>query len=207
MKIIVRASLIVLLLSAFVWAAQDVVSAVHGTITKLDSGAKTMVVKTADGVEHTFKFLGSTAVHGVKAMGTGTKDAFHGLTEGSEVVAHYTAKGAEETAVEVDKVGKDGMKGVEGTVTHVDRGAKTIWRSRPRTARKKHLSCPITQSRMRARASEKEPRKAPRLRSTTRKTPARKSRTSSRNSNSLKSASRESRLGKMMARPFYQSHS
>ncbi len=126
MKIIVRASLIVLLLSAFVWAAQDVVSAVHGTITKLDSGAKTMVVKTADGVEHTFKFLGSTAVHGVKAMGTGTKDAFHGLTEGSEVVAHYTAKGAEETAVEVDKVGKDGMKGVEGTVTHVDRGAKTL---------------------------------------------------------------------------------
>lgn len=126
MKSIVRASLTVLLLSAFVWAAQDVVSAVHGTITKLDSGAKTMVVKTGDGVEHTFKFLGSTTVHGVKAMGTGTKDAFHGLTEGSEVVAHYTAKGAEETAVEVDKVGKDGMKAVDGTVTHVDRGAKTL---------------------------------------------------------------------------------
>jgi len=126
MKSIVRASLIVLLLSAFVSAAQDVVSAVHGTISKLDSGAKTVVIKTADGTEQTFKFIGTTTVHGVNAVGMGAKDAFHGLTEGSEVVAHYTVKGTEKTAVEVDKVGKDGMKGVEGTVTNVDRGAKTL---------------------------------------------------------------------------------
>jgi hypothetical protein len=130
LKGIVRASLLLLLLSAFSWAAEDVVTAVHGTITKLDSGTKTAVVKTADGTEHTIKFVDKTTVHGVKAgadaTATGAKDSFHGLKEGTEVVAHYTAKGTEKTAVEVDKVGKDGIKSVDGTVTHIDRGAKTV---------------------------------------------------------------------------------
>ena len=126
MKNILRASLTLLLLGAFQLAAQDVVSAVHGTITKLDSAAKTGVVKTKDGTEHTIKFVDKTTVHGVDATATGGKGAFHGLTEGSEVVAHYTTKGTEETAVEVDKVGKDGIKAVDGTVTHIDRGAKTL---------------------------------------------------------------------------------
>jgi hypothetical protein len=126
MKSILRASLALLLLGAFQLAAQDVVSAVHGTITKLDSTAKTAVVKTKDGTEHTVKFVDKTTVHGVDATAAGSKDVFHGLTEGSEVVAHYTTKGTEETAVEVDKVGKDGIKAVDGTVTHIDRGAKTI---------------------------------------------------------------------------------
>ena len=126
MKNIVRASLAFLLLGAFHLAAQDVVSAVHGTITKLDSAAKTSVVKTKDGTEHTIKFVDKTTVHGVEATATGSKDAFHGLTEGTEVVAHYTVKGTEKTAVEVDKVGKDGIKSVDGTVTHIDRGAKTL---------------------------------------------------------------------------------
>jgi hypothetical protein len=103
-----------------------VVSAVHGTISKLDSATKTIVVKTADGTEHTIKFIGTTTVHGAKATAMGAKDAFHGLTEGTEVVAHYTAKGTEKTAVEVDKVGKDGVKAVDGTVTHIDRGTKTL---------------------------------------------------------------------------------
>ncbi len=126
MKNIVRTLLAFLLLGAFSLAAQDVVSAVHGTITKLDSAAKTGVVKTKDGTENTVKFVDKTSVHGVEATATGGKDAFHGLTEGTEVVAHYTAKGTENTAVEVDKVGKDGIKSVDGTVTHIDRGAKTL---------------------------------------------------------------------------------
>src|SRR5580692_9509441 len=126
MKSILRASLALLFLGAFHLAAQDVVSAVHGTITKLDSAAKTTVVKTKDGAEHTIKFVDKTTVHGVDATAAGGKDAFHGLTEGTEVVAHYTAKGTDKTAVEVDKVGKDGIKAVDGTVTHIDRGAKTL---------------------------------------------------------------------------------
>jgi len=127
---IVRASLVILLLSAFSWAAQAVVTAVHGTITKLDSTTKTMVVKTGDGTEHTIKFVDKTTVHGAKATvhetAAGTKDTFHGLKEGSDVVAHFTAKGGDKTAVEVDDIGKDGIKSVDGTVTHIDRAGKTI---------------------------------------------------------------------------------
>ena len=107
-------------------AADDVVSAVHGTITKLDSATKTMVVKTKDGTEHSIHIVGKTAIHGVDATGAGAKDAFHGLKEGSEVVAHYTVKGTDKTAVEVDHVGKDGMKVVDGTVTRVGEAGKVV---------------------------------------------------------------------------------
>ena len=130
MKNAVRAFLALLLLSALAWAAQDVVSAVHGTVKKLDSGTKTMVITTKDGSEHTIKFVDRTTVHGAKATvhdtAAGTEDTFHGLKEGTEVVAHYTEKGTDKTAVEVDDVGKDGVKAVDGTVTHIDRATKTL---------------------------------------------------------------------------------
>jgi hypothetical protein len=107
-------------------ADEDVVTAVHGTVTKVDAGAKTVAVKTADGTEHTFHFVDETTVHGVHAADAGAKDSFHGIKEGSEVVVHSTKKGTEETAVEVDKVGKDGMHAVAGTVTHVSEDGKTV---------------------------------------------------------------------------------
>jgi hypothetical protein len=130
MRNIIRAVLVLLALSVLGWAADDVVSAVHGTITKLDSGTKTVVVKTKDGTENTVKFVDKTTVHGVEAGANGTamvaQDTFHGLKEGTEVVAHYTVKGTEKTAVEVDKVGKDGIKSVDGAITHIDRASKTV---------------------------------------------------------------------------------
>jgi hypothetical protein len=98
----------------------------EGTITKIDHAAKTAVVKTKDGAEHTFHFVGRTTVHGAEATAAGAKDAFHGVKEGSEVVVHYTAKAGKETADEVDHIGKDGLKVGEGTVSHIDRGAKTL---------------------------------------------------------------------------------
>jgi arginine repressor len=122
-------SLRLLAVLLFAWgmcAAQDVVHAVHGTVTKVDSASKTVVVKTADGTEHTIKFADKTVVDGVDVTADAAKGSFHGLKEGSEVVAHYTVKGTEKTAVEVDKVGKDGMKATEGTVTEIDRGAKVV---------------------------------------------------------------------------------
>ncbi len=103
--------------------AADVVTAVHGTVTKVDSAAKTIVVKTKDGTEHTLHFVAKTTVSGTDAA---AKDTFKGVKVGSEVVAHYTVKGTDKTAVEVDKVGKDGLKSSEGTVSEIDRGAKTI---------------------------------------------------------------------------------
>lgn len=122
LRLLVIASLFLL----SVRADEDVVTAVHGTITKVDAASKTIAVKTKDGTEHTLRFADKTTVHGAHAAATGAKDSFHGLTEGSEVVAHYTAKGSEETAVEVDKVGKDGMHAVAGTVTHVSEDGKTV---------------------------------------------------------------------------------
>jgi hypothetical protein len=97
-----------------------------GEIVKLDTAAKTVFVKAADGTEHTLRFLKRTAVHGAEGTAAGTKDAFHGLKEGSQVAVHYTAKGTDEAAQEIDNIGKDGLKASDVTVVHIDRGAKTL---------------------------------------------------------------------------------
>jgi hypothetical protein len=108
------------------YAADVAVSALHGTIKKVDSAGKTVVVATADGTEKTLHVGKETAVHGVDAADKGAKDSWNGLKDGTEVVAHYTKKGSEDSAVEIDKVGKDGLKATEGTVKEVDRGGKKI---------------------------------------------------------------------------------
>ena len=115
--------LVPLVLASSLCFAVDVVTAVHGTVTKVDSAAKTIVVKTKEGTEQTVHFVGKTTVHGAEA---GAKDTFKGVKEGLDVVAHYITKGAEKTAVEIDAVGKDGLKVTEGAVSEIDRGTKTI---------------------------------------------------------------------------------
>lgn len=97
-----------------------------GVVLRVDAGAKTVVVKAADGTEHAIHFVGRTAVHGSEAVAGGAKDAFHGLKEGSEVAVHYTAKGTVETADEIDNIGKEGLKVTEGTITRIDRSGKTL---------------------------------------------------------------------------------
>ncbi len=97
-----------------------------GVVLKLDYATKTAVVKTADGTEHAFHFVGRTTVHGLRDTAAGGRDAFHGLKEGTLVAVHYTGEGAEDTADEVDNIGKDGLKSAEVTVVHIDRGARTI---------------------------------------------------------------------------------
>jgi tetrahydrodipicolinate N-succinyltransferase len=104
-------------------AADDVATAIHGVITKADSASRTIVVKTKEGTEHTFHFVDKTVVHGTEA---GAKDSFKGLKEGSEVAVHYTVKGSEKTASEVDNIGKDGIKAVDGTVEKVGDDGKTV---------------------------------------------------------------------------------
>jgi hypothetical protein len=125
-KFFVRVLMIICLAAFCTRADDDVVTAVHGTVTKVDSAAKTIALKTKDGTEHTVHFVDTTAVHGGEATAEGSKDAWHGVKEGSEVVVHYTEKGGEKTAVEVDRVGKGGVKVVEGTVTKVGEGGKTV---------------------------------------------------------------------------------
>jgi len=113
-------------LVSFVFAVEDVVTATHGTITKIDAAAKTIAVKTVDGTEHVFYWAKGTSVHGAKVADLAAKDSWHGLKEGSEVVAHSTKRGTKETAVEIDKVGDTGFKRTEGTVKRIDRGGKRL---------------------------------------------------------------------------------
>jgi hypothetical protein len=118
-----------MMLMAVCWSALAIEQR-HGILVgvalRLDAAAKTVVVKLADGTQHTLHFVKRTSVHAVQEAAAAAKDAFHGLKEGSEVAVHYTAKGVEETAEEIDNVGKGGLKVTEGTVTHIDRGAKTL---------------------------------------------------------------------------------
>ncbi|MGC1371744.1 MAG: hypothetical protein WA824_06360 [Candidatus Sulfotelmatobacter sp.] len=126
----IRFAVLLLLLVSLALAADDVVTATHGTITKIDKTTKTIVVKTDDGTEHSFHWAKDTSVDGVHATDAAadaaTKDSWHGLKEGSEVVAHSTKRGTEDTAVEIDKVGDNGLQKTEGTVKEIDRSGKKL---------------------------------------------------------------------------------
>jgi hypothetical protein len=106
--------------------AIEPVSATEGAVEKVDRVAKTVLVKAADGTEHTFHLVDRTVVHGAQATHRGADAAARDLRKGSEVVVHSTKKGTEETAEEIDHVGKDGLKASDGAVTHFDRAARTM---------------------------------------------------------------------------------
>lgn len=117
---------LVLFLASLASATGDAVSAIHGTITTLDARTKTVIVETADETEHSMRLLDKTAIYGFHADKETEKDSFHGLKEGTEVVVHYSEKGGKATALEIDQVGKDGLKGTEGFVSNLDRAGKTL---------------------------------------------------------------------------------
>src|SRR5665213_2865403 len=126
MNRVLRSGVVLALFACTAFAAEDVVSAVEGSVKAIDKAAKTVAVKTADGTVYTVHFVGRTMEHGAEATAHGAKDAFLSMTEGDEVVVHYTEKGAVKTAQEVDHIGKEGLKMSEGAVKSVDRGAKTV---------------------------------------------------------------------------------
>src|SRR6266576_2696713 len=68
---------------------------ITGTVEKVDSGAKTIAVKTADGTIETVKFTEKTTVHGLK---NATKGGDLAGKEGSHVIVHTVGEGAEKTA-------------------------------------------------------------------------------------------------------------
>jgi hypothetical protein len=107
------------MLTMGICVAQDLVNIIHGMIKEVDSTTKTIVVKTADGTEHTIKVTDAATVKG-------TKDGFNGLKEGTQIVARTTGKGADETALEIGKISKDGFKTTSGTVEKFDKDTKTI---------------------------------------------------------------------------------
>ena len=97
--------------------------ATEGTIQETDEAAHKILVKTADGIERLFHLGARSAVHGGDAAGDETMRA---LKKGTRVVVHYTADGENLTAEEVDRLGDEGLKQIEGKVTAVNRGARTI---------------------------------------------------------------------------------
>jgi len=108
------------------FAAKEKVSAIKGTITKIDRSTKTAAVRLADGTEHTVHFMGRTTVHGVVKGSGYSDDAFHGLREGSSVVVHYTTNGTGDTAEEVGHLGNEGLQMAEGAVLRIDRRGKAM---------------------------------------------------------------------------------
>ena len=96
--------------------AEDVVHAVSGVVKSIDRGAKTVVVKTADGTEQTIKWTDKTTVKGVdatgKAVAAGSVDTYDGLKEGAKVSVKYTEKGGEKTAVAIKDASKATAKAV-----------------------------------------------------------------------------------------------
>ena len=92
--------------------------ALEGSMQKFYRAANTVVVATVDGVEHVFAFTRDLIVHGGKRAGP---DALNGLQSGAMVVVHYTVSGATASATEVDVIGADGLKIVEGRVVNIDR--------------------------------------------------------------------------------------
>ena len=80
--------------------AEDLTHIVSGVVKHVDKDTKTMVVKTADGTEHTIKYTDKTTVEGAK-------DAEGDVKEGAKVSVKYTEKGGEKTAVGVKDLGKD----------------------------------------------------------------------------------------------------
>jgi hypothetical protein len=102
-------SAVVLVLAAGAWqrasAYEDLVHIVKGTVKSVDKDTKTMVVKGADGTEHTIKWTDKTAVEGGKDVG-------EGVAEGSKVTVKYTEKAGEKTAVGIKTGAKATTKAV-----------------------------------------------------------------------------------------------
>ena len=97
------------MLTMGICVARDLVNIILGTIERVDRATKTIVVKAADGMEHTIRVTGAATVKG-------TKNGFNGLREGSQIVARTTGAGAHETALEVGKISEDGFKATDGTL-------------------------------------------------------------------------------------------
>jgi hypothetical protein len=118
-KFSMLAASLVMLTATIAWqtvAAEDVVHAVSGIVKSVDKGSKTVVVKTADGTEHTIKWTDKTTVKGVdasgKAIAAGSVDSYDGLKEGAKVSVKYTEKGGEKTAVAIKDASKATAKAV-----------------------------------------------------------------------------------------------
>jgi len=94
-----------------------------GVIDKVDSAAKTIAVKTADGTVQTVKFTDTTTVSGLKDAAKGADLVGK---EGGHVIVHTTGEGADKTVQSVHWLGDETVHTTEGTVDEVGAGSKTV---------------------------------------------------------------------------------
>ena len=102
---------------------QNPTHVITGTVEKVDAGAKTVAVKTADGTVETVKFTEKTTVHGLKDAAKGADLVGK---EGGHVIVHATGEGASKTAHSVEWLGDKTVHTTEGTVEDVGKGTKTV---------------------------------------------------------------------------------
>ena len=101
-----------------------VVHAISGTVEKVDSAAKTVSIKTADGTVRVVKVSEKQTVDGLKA---GADYTALGAEKGAHVVVKYTGEGADATATGINVCRQELGEGIgEGTVTKIDEAAKTV---------------------------------------------------------------------------------
>ena len=112
-KRIIRLAGLFVLVAGIAWQpaiAEDLVHVVSGVVKSVDKASKTVVVKTADGTEHTIKYTDQTTVKAAKDTGkgveTGSVDTYLDAKKGATVTVKYTEKDGEKTAVGI----KDGAK-------------------------------------------------------------------------------------------------
>ena len=96
---------------------------VTGTLEKVDTGAKTVTVKTADGTEDVVKYTGKTTADGAKSVAHATDLAGK---EGGHVIVHSTTEGTDKVAYSIHYVGDKTVHATEGTVKDVGKGGKTV---------------------------------------------------------------------------------
>jgi hypothetical protein len=100
---------VAVVLTVGVWqsmSAADPLHVVKGVVKSIDKDSKTMVVKAADGTEHTIKWTDKTATKGGKDVG-------EDVAAGAKVSVKYTEKAGKKTAVGVDHLSKDTAKEVK----------------------------------------------------------------------------------------------
>jgi hypothetical protein len=110
---------LIVLVAGMAWqsaVADDVFHVVSGVVKSVDKTTKTVVVKTADGTEHTIKYTDQTTVKGAKDAGkgveTGSVDTYLDAKKGATVTVKYTEKGGEKTAVGIKDASKSTAKAV-----------------------------------------------------------------------------------------------
>jgi len=112
-----------LLANTFAASAQEVVHALTGTVTAINSAAKTIQVKTDDGSEGLFKVLTNANVsmdfeNKIRAATTAA-DLF--TKTNTQVLVYYFGDGDVRTAVALEDLGANPLVKVRGTIVKVNR--------------------------------------------------------------------------------------